>query len=197
MAVYGIEAELKFLKSQIHPHFLFNTLNNLYALTLKKSDLAPDMVLKLSEMLDYMLYHSNEKEVLLKEEIELIRAYLELEKIRYGTRLHLTTTIQGDSNGRYIAPLLLLPFVENSFKHGASSKTDPQIDLFIGINDSFLELNIANTYQEQSVESYTEGIGLKNIQRRLEIQYKDRYELDMSTNDGLFKVEFRLKWNQN
>jgi two-component system LytT family sensor kinase len=193
-----LEAELKFLKSQIHPHFLFNTLNNLYALTLIKSDKAPDVVIRLSEMLNYMLYHSNEKEVKLIEEIDLLKAYLELEKIRYGNRLNLSFKLQGDPENKYLAPLLLLPFVENSFKHGVSNNVEnPFIRIDLQITDDALNLQVVNSFGEQSQESFSEGIGLKNVQRRLDILYKDRYNLQVKKNDGIFEVSFRLNWSAN
>jgi two-component system LytT family sensor kinase len=191
-----LEAELKFLKSQINPHFLFNTLNNLYALTLKKSDTAPDVVLKLSEMLDYMLYHSMEKEVSLVEEINLIKAIVELEKIRYGKRLKLKMEITGSTENKYIAPLLLLPFIENSFKHGASSdQQKPYIDIIIQITDTNLELLVTNSFVCQLENVLPEGIGLKNVKRRLEIQYRDRYELNIEKNENLYRVQFLLYWS--
>jgi two-component system LytT family sensor kinase len=190
-----LEAELKFLKSQIHPHFLFNTLNNLYALTLKKSDKAPDVVLKLSEMLDYMLYQSNEREVFLNKEIDLLKAYLDLEKIRYGKRLRLSFEITGNADHKKIAPLLLLPFVENSFKHGASGDSEnPFINIRLTITDPSLVLTVANSFGEQSKESFSEGIGLKNVQRRLDLLYKDNYSLKVSKNDGIFEVRLKLNW---
>ncbi len=191
-----LEAELKFLKSQIHPHFLFNTLNNLYALTLKKSDKAPDMVIRISEMLDYMLYQSNEKEVELSKEINLIQTFLELERIRYGNRLDLKFEINGDTEDKFIAPLLLLPFIENSFKHGVSNNTGkPFIHIQIDITESEFNMHVANSYGCQTKESYSEGIGLKNVERRLEILYKEQYTLRISKNDGIFEVYFRLNWS--
>lgn len=192
-----LEAELKFLKSQIHPHFLFNTLNNLYALTLKKSARAPDMVLKIADMLDYMLYKSNEPEVPLESEINLLKTYLNLEKTRYGNRLSLDFTISGNADGKRIAPLLLLPFVENSFKHGASSDVErPFISIHLDISEPSLSMVVANSFGEQKKDSYNEGIGLKNVCRRLDLQYKDRYLLNVNKNDGIFEVHFQLHWNK-
>lgn len=191
-----LQAELQFLKSQIHPHFLFNTLNNLYALALKKSDKTPDVVIRLSEMLDYMLYQSNEPEVKLTKEIELIKAYLELESIRYGKRLDLRFNIEGEPGEKRIAPLLLLPFVENSFKHGASNNINkPFIHIKLEITHQWLLLTVANSFGEQTKESYSEGIGLKNVQRRLDLLYNGRHQLDITRDDGVFNVSFRLNWH--
>jgi sensor histidine kinase YesM len=117
-----LRAELNFLKTQIHPHFLFNTLNNLYALTLKKSDRAPETVLKLSELINYMLYECVSDEVQLTKEMKFIRNYIDIEKMRYGDKLDVDLRVSGEVNERKIAPLILLPFVENCFKHGASEE---------------------------------------------------------------------------
>ncbi len=191
-----IEAELKYLKAQIHPHFLFNTLNNLYALTLRKSEKASDVVIKLSEMLDYIIYNSNEREVKLEDEIRHIHAYIALEKIRYGDRLHLNIKIKGDAKDKYIAPLILLPFVENSFKHGASSEIDnPEIEISLEINENNLTFVVSNTFNETiKKESYTEGIGLKNVKRRLELIYPELYHLNIEKQKNKFQVILRLRW---
>lgn len=194
-----LEAELKFLKSQIHPHFLFNTLNNLYALTLKKSDKAPDIVIKLSELLDYMLYNSNEEEVDLESEIKLINGYLELEKIRYGERLELNYQLKGDPSGKKIAPLILLPFIENSFKHGASKGTEkPFVDISLTIEDMMLRLIVSNSHTNNNKhlkEGYMEGIGLKNVKRRLELIYPEKHELKVESDHKIFKIILELHLN--
>ena len=109
----------------------------------------------------------------------------------------LNVTIQGEPEKKHIAPLLLLPFVENSFKHGASSKNNPHVELFMDINESFLQLEISNTFEEHTQENFSEGIGLKNVQRRLEIQYKDQYKLNINKQNGVFQVVFKLFWNHN
>ncbi len=118
----NVETELKYLKSQINPHFLFNCLNSLYALTLKKSDLAPEMVLRLSDLLRYLLYEAGERFVDLDKELEYLKNYLELEKIRHGDRLHPQLMVKGNTIGKKIAPMLFLTFLENSFKHGLSNE---------------------------------------------------------------------------
>ena len=194
-----LEAELNFLKSQLNPHFLFNTLNNLYALTLKKSDTAPDTVIKLSEMLDYMLYRSNVKEANLSDEIKLIKNYIELEEIRYGSRLDLKVDIKGDTAGKKLAPLILLPFIENSFKHGACKDISiPFIHIEIVIKEECLKLNIANSFDSasQSDKETDDGIGLKNVKRRLDLLYPNKHVLDIDKTDHQFKVYLCLSWSQ-
>lgn len=191
-----LEAELKFLKNQIHPHFLFNTLNNLYALTLQKSDKAPDIVIMLSNQLDYILYRSNEKLVKLENEINQMKAYIELEKIRYGNRLDLQFDIQGNISNKYIAPLLLLPFLENSFKHGASRDTkSPFIHIELQVIENELNFSITNSFElhPNSEESSSQGIGLTNVKRRLELLYPQKYTLKISGENGVFQVTLKLE----
>lgn len=191
-----LEAELKFLKSQIHPHFLFNTLNNLYALTLDKSDLAPEVVIKLSNLLDYMLYEGNDATVSLEKEITLIRNFVDLEKIRYGNALEIEFNISGDSTGYYIAPMLLLPFVENSFKHGLSKQSkNPWMNINMKMERGLLHFNVKNSQGEiksDKKESYTEGIGLSNVKRRLDLIYKKNYSLAINNEIDHFEIDLYI-----
>lgn len=189
-----IEAELKFLKAQINPHFLFNTLNNLYALTLKKSDQAPQVVLKLSELLDYMLYEGSNNNVTLDHEIKHIQNYIELERLRYGTRLQIETKFEGSFSGYTIAPMLLIPFIENSFKHGASCCTEtPFIHLHSSITDDELLFSLKNNREPLPEKKKTEGIGLRNVQRRLELQYPGKFQLQITEKEKEFGVLLRIK----
>ena len=190
-----LAAELKLLKSQVHPHFLFNTLNNLYALTLEKSPLAPDMVVKLSSLLNYMLYECDAPLVPLEKEIKYINDYVSLEKLRYGERLELSFEVSGPIQDKLIAPLILLPFVENSFKHGASKDAvNPWIQFNLWLDKNVLHLQIENSVEESSFisandeASYPKGIGLKNVNRRLELLYKDRYELKIRQEDSFLVI---------
>jgi two-component system LytT family sensor kinase len=193
-----LEAELKFLKSQIHPHFLFNTLNNLYALTLKKSDKAPEMVIQLSNLLEYTLYSGKESEVGLNEELKQIRGYIDLEKLRFGNRLNINTEIDGNIDGLMIAPLLLLPFVENSFKHGASTDLkSPFIEIKADVKENKLRFSISNSTGSESSknEGYKEGIGLKNVKRRLELLYPRKHSLEINQKQNIFNVNLTLELN--
>lgn len=195
-----IEAELSYLKSQIHPHFLFNTLNSLYALTLKKSDQASEVVLKLSQLLSYLLYDSNKQTVPLEKELELIENYISLEKIRFGNRLKLTYNSSGNMQGLEIAPLLLLPFVENSFKHGAAHQPEEVwVTIQIGVQDNMLYMNISNgkDASPSSIENANEGIGLQNVKRRLELIYgAENYHIQIEDKEDRFSIELVLK-NKN
>lgn len=190
-----LEAELKFLKSQIHPHFLFNTLNNLYALTLKKSDRAPEIVLKLSGLLSYILYESNVEKASLDKELKIIENYIELECLRYGDKLTFTKDFKGNTSGMQIAPLLLLPFLENSFKHGANSGIkNPKISFFIKIEGDTLNLLISNSKAPDSSEPapINSGIGLSNVKRRLELLYQNKYRLHIFDEKETYEVRLTI-----
>ncbi|RAU82300.1 sensor histidine kinase [Pontibacter arcticus] len=179
-----LEAELKFLKAQIHPHFLFNTLNSLYSLTLKKSDNAPEVVLKLSGLMDYMLYDANAAKVPLDKELSYIKNYIALEQIRYGSRVEVRFTEAGSIAGKQIAPLLLLPFVENAFKHGVSTETkDAWIRIDVKVHENKLVLLVENCKCAEkasaSSRDMASGIGLKNLRRRLELLYENSFVLEI------------------
>jgi len=193
-----LEAELKFLKSQVHPHFLFNTLNNLYSLTLKKSDNAPEVVLKLSELMSYMLYDTAARQVSLAKEINYINHYIDLEKIRYGERLDVSFNTSGDLSGKMIAPMLLLPFIENSFKHGVSGELETvwvSLDLHVENDRLVFKVENSKSPEEENlkISSYRSGIGLKNVKRRLDLIYTDNYDLKIFDEKDTFLVVLKLK----
>ncbi len=187
-----LAAELKFLKAQIHPHFLFNTLNNLYALTLKKSSKAPEVVLKLSDLLDYMLYECNVPKVTVEKELKMLENYIALEKIRYGDDLKINFNVDDKVKGFMVSPMLLLPLVENSFKHGVSGEIHAKwIEIKLTIKNEILEFSVENNRDSKATKnknSYTEGIGLKNVLRRLELIYKDKHQLKIEDKENRFKV---------
>ena len=192
----NLQSELSFLKSQINPHFLFNTLNSLYALTLKKSDKAPELVLQLSDMMRYMLYKSNEKEVPLEQEIQYIQNYLALERTRYGQQARIEFDYVGEPASRYkIAPLLFITFLENSFKHGLSqSIQDGFVECLIYAEGDWIDFTIQNSKTQERDEHYFQGgIGLVNVRRRLELIYPNRYQLDISETEDTYIVNLRIK----
>jgi sensor histidine kinase YesM len=194
-----LQAELKFLKAQIHPHFLFNTLNNLYALTLKKSERAPEIVLKLSDLLNYMLYECNSELVPLKKEIELVENYVALEKLRYGDRLDASISVKVENPDLKITPMLILPFVENSFKHCVSGETENawvSIDITLKKNQLTIKVdNSKSNTDNKDEQKYREGIGLKNVKRRLELLYEGVYELKILDTEESYLVVLRLDFN--
>ncbi len=191
-----IDAELNFLKAQIHPHFLFNTLNNLYALTLKKSDHAPDVVAKLSEMLDYMLYQCKEDKVLVNKEITLLQHYLDLEKLRYGKRLQLKFEHSLDDEMAQIAPLILISIVENAFKHGVSgSIQQPIVEIAMNVKKGVLYIRVYNTKSalpQTDEMGYKKGIGETNVKRQLELIYPDHYEWNYEESSTSYEVNLTI-----
>jgi two-component system LytT family sensor kinase len=196
-----LQAELNFLKGQIHPHFLFNTLNNLYALTLKKSENSPEVVLKLSELLSFMLYECNSRTVPLSKELKLIENYIALEKIRYDDRLTITYETEGDVSKNQIPPMLLLPFVENAFKHGTSDSIDEVwVDIHIKVEGRSLSLSVNNSNGYDTVEKnefdYQKGIGLKNVHRRLELLYEDHYTLETNDTEHQYSVSLTIELDE-
>lgn len=190
-----LEAELNFLKNQIQPHFLFNTLNNLYGLIVAKSDKAEFLLLKLSEMLRYMLYQTNVETIDLSEEIEQTKNYIEIERLRYGDKVDICFNVYGSVEGKKIAPLILLPFVENCFKHGVSKATQPAwIRIDISISDKYIQAIIENSIPANSANTLipNSGIGLQNVKRRLDIIYKESNELKIYSSDEVYTVQLKL-----
>ncbi|TAD96534.1 MAG: sensor histidine kinase [Bacteroidetes bacterium] len=186
-----LETELSFLKSQIQPHFFFNTLNNLYALTLQKSDQAPAIVLKLSDLMSYVLYEANAPRMALRKEINYLQNYIDLERLRYGDRLKLNFELSGSPDGYQIAPLVLLPFVENAFKHserGFSRSLEINISLAIQQKRLYLEVENNKPLQKTVSDPKSGGIGLKNIRRQLDLLYHDQYQLDIDEQNEKYRV---------
>ncbi len=192
----NLETELRFLKSQINPHFLFNSLNNLYALTLKKSDQAPEVVLRLSNILRYVLYETGEGKVNLEKEIQYLRDYIDLEKIRAGERVDIRFEVHGNPNGFQIEPMLLLTFVENSFKHGAAGVIqNAWIHANLFCTDHTLTFIIKNNKpgQNQGEQVNPGGIGMENIKKRLDLLYPEKHELLVFDEPDSFTVQLTLK----
>lgn len=171
-----LETELKYLRNQTNPHFLFNTLNNIYALARKKSDKTADVVMKLSKLLRFMLYDTAKPLITIGEEIKMLEDYIDLEKIRYNDRLTLSFLKDISDAKEFISPLLLLPFVENAFKHGASeSRFASVIDIEMKVHDSILKFTVKNTKENNYQKCEGATIGLNNVKRQLELLYKDHH----------------------
>jgi sensor histidine kinase YesM len=189
-------AELQLLKAQLHPHFLFNTLNNLYSYTLESSPRSPEIVMKLSELLRFMIYESNTAKIALTKEINLIESYVTLEKLRYGDRLDISVTITGDVGKYQIAPFLLLPFVENAFKHGTSKQLDQSwISLNLSVAIFVMYFKLINSVEPEEGERQTKigGLGLMNVKRRLELLYNDRHGFEAKRLEDVFVVDLEVK----
>ncbi|MFT3823144.1 MAG: histidine kinase [Chitinophagaceae bacterium] len=192
-AIGKLQAEVNYLRAQVNPHFLFNVLNNLYALTLRKSDLAPEVVLKLSGMMEYMLYESNEPLVPLEKEITYIENYLELEKLRQGNNANINIAINGSPAGHNIAPFLLLPLLENAFKHGINKLLqDAYLDIHINIDATSFSFRIDNNKPRIAAPAEHGGIGLSNLEKRLELLYPGRYSLQVSNQESTYQALLKI-----
>lgn len=187
-------AELAFLKSQLNPHFLFNTLNNIYVLAYQKSDQTPAAMLKLSEIMRYMLYESNEEKVGLKQEVKYLQNIIALQKMRYNSDVFIETTFQGDFESNEIAPLLLAPFVENAFKHGEVSDRDNPVIIRFLESKGNLHFYIKNK-KSKAQKDETGGVGLNNVRRRLDLLYPEKYSLDIFEDDAVYQCELNLILN--
>jgi len=187
-----LHAELSFLKAQTNPHFLFNTLNNIYGLALVNSPQVPNSILKLSELFRFILRNGTVSEIKLEDEIKIITDYIELEKLRYGNRLNITFDIETDNPKEMIAPLLLLPFVENSFKHGASeSRFNSFINIKLKLVNQHLFFTIANSKELQK-ESNENGIGIQNVLRQLQLIYGTCHQLTIQNSSTEFLVTLTI-----
>lgn len=186
-----LTAELAFLKSQINPHFLFNTLNNIYSLAYQHSEKTPAAILKLSEIMRYMLYESNEELVDLSKEIRYLENYIELQKLRFKNHAFVNLVITGMAQNQKIMPLVLISFVENAFKHGVATEEQNPIDIYIKIEPDKIIFKVSNKVN-QSNKDESGGIGLLNVKRRLDLFYKDHYCLKIENNSGFYAAELQL-----
>lgn len=189
-----LKAELSFLKAQINPHFLFNTLNNIYALATAQSEHTATAVMKLSSIMRYVLSEARNDLVPLEKEIQFTSHYIELQKIRLTDKTIIDFEIQGDPAGRQIAPLLLLPFVENAFKYGVSTRERSPIRIELEIQKEWLYFRISNQKHINTSLRVTDntGIGISNTQRRLDLYYGSHYQLDIDDKAGEFSVHLKI-----
>ncbi len=194
----NLKTELSFLRSQVSPHFMFNVLNTLVAMARKKSDMMEPSLIKLSHMMRYMLYESNDEKISLDKEVEYLRNYIDLQLLRFGDDLLLELDIADAYEGYEIEPMLLISFIENAFKHGIGMVDDPfiKIKLEVNRNTNWLEFKVENSVSPRdSAKDKASGIGLNNMRRRLELLYKDRYKLETVLNGSTFvsKLNIQLK----
>lgn len=192
-----MEAELSFLRSQIQPHFFFNTLNNLYSLSLRKDRKAPEMILKLSELMSYVIYEGKSRYVSLKQEIKHIQDYVDLEKLRYMDKLEVTMEITGNVEKYSMPPLILVPFVENCFKHGNTNSDKIPILIKIDVKDDRLEYVVKNEPGDRKKNNVPRkdlrsGIGLKNAKRRLHLLFHDDYSLNVDQGKKTFTITLSM-----
>jgi sensor histidine kinase YesM len=190
----NLKTELLFLRSQVSPHFMFNVLNNMVALARKKSDLLEPSLLKLSSLMRYMLYETDEEKVPLEKEIEYIQSYIDLQQQRFGKNVKVCVNFHNPGNGNEIEPMLLIPFVENAFKHGTGIIQDAQIKIELKVEGGILQFVVSNRYNDVSNNSKDKnsGIGLNNVTRRLNLLYGSDHTLLINDRDGWFTVSLQI-----
>jgi two-component system LytT family sensor kinase len=193
----NLNLELAFLRSQINPHFLFNTLNNVYSLALHKSDKTADVILKLSDLMRYTLYESNTPMILLREEITFLRNYIELESIRHSSKVKITFQINGDYENLLIAPLIIFSFIENAFKHGINTSIGSSwVEIRFDVENEVLYASISNSkFVPRPSRRPLGGIGIANAKKRLALLYDGAHVLNINQTDSLFNVYLSINLN--
>jgi len=186
--------ELALLRSQVNPHFLFNTLNNIYSLVYKKSEDAPEAVMKMSSIMRYMLYDATTDKVLLEKEIEYLKSFIELEKLRIRHKDFVEMTVSGTVEGRTIAPMLLIPFVENAFKHCSKNVVNPGIRISLAVDPLQIRFEVSNNIRKNVTVTKDEvsGIGLTNLRRRLNLLYPGKHTLEIYSDEETYTVKLNL-----
>jgi LytS/YehU family sensor histidine kinase len=190
----NLKTELSLLRSQVSPHFMFNVLNNMVALARKKSDLLEPSLIKLSSLMRYMLYETDEEKVQLEREIEYLQSYIDLQKQRFGNNICVQASLNNTDGNYEIEPMLLIPFVENAFKHGGGHMDKPKIDIELSAHKQQLRFKVINRYNAESLEikDRTSGIGLPNVQRRLNLLYGKKHSLQIDKQNGMYTVNLQI-----
>ncbi len=191
MAAKQAHAELDLLKSQVNPHFLFNALNSIYSLTLSNSEKAPDTVMKLSELMRYLLQSSGKRKVLVKHELEFLNNYIELERVRLNKKAQIHARFRGQAEGKIISPMLLIPFIENCFKHGIGLQYENNIiDISIDIEGNTIVLKTQNRIAPKRLnpDERKSGTGIVNAEKRLKLLYQGKHTLETKQEDNVYKI---------
>jgi LytS/YehU family sensor histidine kinase len=183
-----MQSELSFLRSQISPHFIFNILNSIVYLIRSKSPLAEPVTIKLSELMRYMLYESNDAQIPLEKEVSYLENYVELQKIRFEEDVEIRLNIEGEAGSQLIEPMLMIPFVENAFKHGVGLVVAPLIDIDLKFSENEMTFKVRNkiTPETEADKDSSSGIGLQNVRRRLELLYPGAHRLELNRTDEWF-----------
>ncbi|WP_297818379.1 histidine kinase [Segetibacter sp.] len=190
----NLKTELAFLRSQVSPHFMFNVLNNMVTLARKKSDQLEPSLFKLSSLLRYMLYETDEEKVLLEREVEYLQSYIDLQLQRFGSKVKVNLVMEDYDKNCFIEPMLLIPFVENAFKHGTGFKQNSEINIELKAKSNLLAFRVSNYYDNSiaQVKDKTSGIGLQNLKRRLDLLYKNEHAFTIENKDNFFTVTLQL-----
>lgn len=191
----NLKTELSLLRSQVSPHFMFNVLNNMVSLARKQSDQLEPSLIKLSSLMRYMLYETDEEKVSLEKEIDYLQSYIDLQQQRFGKKVKVTATMQSIDDQYHIEPMLLIPFVENAFKHGTGMIEDAQINIELKVEKSRLQFFVSNRFNPVSIEvkDKTSGIGLTNVTRRLNLLYGKNHTLEIRKENGWFSIILEIK----
>ncbi len=193
LAKLQMSTELKYLRTQIQPHFFFNTLNNLYALTLKKSDNAPRLVLKLSDIMQYVLYEVVSSKANLLQEINHINNFIDIERMRFKDRIEFDMDITGEIDSIQVPPLLFLSFVENCFKHGLNGNDKVQVNMsFKALNNRYLEFNVSNNFNPEKYIEENHGIGIANAKRRLQLLFSNNFILETKIKGNIYNLFLKI-----
>lgn len=193
----NLKTELAFLRSQISPHFIFNVLNNIVALVRLKSNKLEPTILKLSALMQYMLYETEDDKALLKSEVDYLQSYIDLQQMRFGDRIKLKVSLQPEEDWHAIEPMLLIPFVENAFKHGTGMIENPVIDISLQAVNNQLTFSVKNKYlNEDKAKDKISGIGLNNVKRRLQLLYGKSHSLNIEKTESVYCVTLSLTFKQ-
>lgn len=193
----GLKTELSFLRSQVSPHFMFNVLNNMVSLARKQSDQLEPSLIKLSSLMRYMLYETDEEKVSLEREMDYLQSYIDLQQQRFGKKVKLNVNLREPDKPYQIEPMLLIPFVENAFKHGTGMVEDAEIDIELKAEKDILQFSVKNRYNPASKEirDKTSGIGLTNVKRRLNLLYANRQALVVTKENNWFNIDLHIQLN--
>lgn len=190
-----INSELQFLKTQLNPHFLFNSLNTIYSLSVKNSSDTPEAIMNISELMRYMLYEANREKVPLNKEISYLKNYVQLQRLRLSTEAKVKLKVNGDPEGKAIAPLLFIAFIENAFKYGTDFQGNTEIKINLDVSEESIDLYVLNIIGAHQSKEGSSGVGIANVKNRLNLLYPNRHQLDI-TNDGeYYKVHLHLNLN--
>ncbi|WP_245726493.1 sensor histidine kinase [Pricia antarctica] len=190
-----IDSELRFLKTQLNPHFLFNSLNTIYSLSVKKSDETPEAIMNISELMRYMLYEANRDKVPLAKEINYLKSYVQLQRQRLSRDANLKLKISGKEEGKMVAPMLFIVFIENAFKYGTDFQGKTDIEINLSIKDRSICLYVKNIIGAHQSREGSSGIGIENVRNRLNLLYPDAYDLTIGDNGVHYEVNLHLNLN--
>lgn len=189
----SLKSELSLLRSQITPHFMFNVLNTLSSLARQKSDDLEDVIIKISQLMRYMLYNKSDNKITLESEIEFLESYVEIQKLRFGTHINITTSTEVTNTGAQIEPMILIPLIENAFKHGTGTVLEPLIDFRLEEENGILNFMINNRFNPDiTTKKDASGIGMQNVKKRLSFLYEDRYELSTLIDKDTYTASLKL-----